>query len=195
MIGLGAATAAIAGVNAGTGLMNTYMQWQNLQYQKHVQSQIFGREDSSIRRRVRDLKAAGLSPVLAAGQGAGTGGVVKTNAPQVDLRAGELLAMMKMKQDIEVTEEQKKLIQAQARNANASADLTSWDLSRYVASKLPSNAAGWAKEVAEIFQLLQGKIGPAFTSPTQKEKDDYHKNKADDLRNDMPDYIKKRAGL
>lgn len=82
MIGLGAATAAIAGVNAGTGLMNTYMQWQNLQYQKHVQSQIFGREDSSIRRRVRDLKAAGLSPVLAAGQGAGTGGVVKTNAPR-----------------------------------------------------------------------------------------------------------------
>ena len=37
----------------------------NFEYQKNLQQQIFGREDSAVQRRVADLQKAGLSKTLA----------------------------------------------------------------------------------------------------------------------------------
>lgn len=51
-------------------------------YDKALQQRIFDREDTSIQRRVADLKEAGLSPMFAMGQGASAGSVVPTKAPQ-----------------------------------------------------------------------------------------------------------------
>ena len=73
----GISNAVIAGKNFG-------LQEDMFKYQKELQKDIFKREDTAVQRRVKDLIAAGLSPTLAAGDGAGAGSVVSTTTPQMD---------------------------------------------------------------------------------------------------------------
>ena len=65
-----------------TNDLNYQLQRQNLGYQKTLQRTIFGREDTAVQRRVADLKAAGLSPTLAAGSAASAGQALSTRSPE-----------------------------------------------------------------------------------------------------------------
>lgn len=114
---------------------NMSMQQENFDYQRALQQQMFMREDNATQRKAEDLKAAGMSPILAAGQGAGAGQVVDTppvqgEAPQRDLSPFEmkmqyaqmLNAIGQSTAELAIKRAQKKYIDEQARGQKIAND-------------------------------------------------------------------------
>jgi hypothetical protein len=108
-------------------------------YERQLQETMFNREDNSVQRRTEDLKAAGINPILAAGQGASAGPVVSSNAPQMEAPQQEIIQKqaisqmvmntLKMKADIDHTKADTERIRLQAsqddwRKENAEGNLS-----------------------------------------------------------------------
>ena len=168
LIGLGSGIAGDV-LNYKIGKDNLSLQQQNLDYQKHVQGITWNREDNAVQRRVADLKAAGLNPVLAAGSAANSGPIVSTQAPQREsITLGnktELLNaamnLLRMKQDISTSVAQQKYLEAQKEQSDSATKLNDiqsaikyHDYKLIDGTGISSTATGTPRTISEFMGLL-----------------------------------------
>lgn len=103
---------------------NTIMQGQNLAYQKEVQEKTWAREDNAVQRRVKDLEAAGLSPVLAAGSAASSSAPIQVTTPQFNPNASEKSnAARALMSDLKLQQQDSAIKREQFREIKANADV------------------------------------------------------------------------
>lgn len=173
------ATGALA---SGTGMFDSWTNYQNqkdkLSWDKSVQRESWMREDNSVQRRVADLKAAGLSPVLAAGQGASSGPVVSTQAPQSNTAsvAEKMLSAMTMAKSFEKTDAEIAGVQKQMEKANSDIllngvkarveDVTKrtkeHDLAIYKNTGTASNATGTVGQIRNLMNMYDETLSKLF---------------------------------
>ncbi|AXB22559.1 minor capsid protein [Alces alces faeces associated microvirus MP3 6497] len=114
-------------VNKEIADQNLAFQRENLDYQKALQQKIFEREDSAYQRTVKDMRAAGLSPLTMNGTN-GAGEAIQTEAMHNDYQhqdMGNLSAfgnIMNMANSIHDMYQQSKMNTAQIDNLNASTE-------------------------------------------------------------------------
>jgi hypothetical protein len=155
-VGLG-----LVGAGVGLNLLRDYFNYQqqrdlyglnqrNLKWQKEAQRITWEREDNATQRRVADLRAAGLSPTLAAGGAAQSSQPIKpttpTVAPQINFDAMEhIQAMSNMAQtraQVKYMNKQEKVAEAQAELLlTQAADLRGETITSKERIKLMSNQA------------------------------------------------------
>lgn len=166
--------------NAANIKMNEANNAQNLA----LTQQSWRRDDNAIRRRVADMRAAGLNPVLAAGQGAQSTPPIamqsgRAQAPQMsglgDAISKGAATYSALVQARELRDQQKALTETMEWNRNtaeqnyyktqheasvaaATSDRLRHDNEFYKANRLPTNATGVAKDMAELRSLIKEKL-------------------------------------
>lgn len=94
----------------------------NISFQQKENRIARSREDNAVQRRVHDLEAAGMNPVLAAGQPAASAPMKAPESSYKPETPEKIMQMMTMKKNIAVAAAQKKLLDSQANKTDAEAD-------------------------------------------------------------------------
>lgn len=173
LAGLGALT------GIGTSIANTVGQYKQINYQKEMQQEAWRREDNAVQRRVADLGAAGLSPVLAAGSSASASAPITIGAPdhgdiQGNIKdAREMVAMQKsiakteadtQKTNAEILETQlaSDKLDLQNKLLGLEFDIMNRDygiIKGDQAGKLYKRNTGIASEFLEVLNVIADKFG------------------------------------
>lgn len=110
-----------AGLDVGTGLLNAGLGIASYNWNKKAQQITWDREDNAVQRRVADLRAAGMSPTLAAGSAASASSPNTLSAPNVQTslqqKSLNAAALMQAKAQIAKTQSEQQLIDLQYQKA------------------------------------------------------------------------------
>lgn len=178
---------AIADIGLGIG--NMALQGMNLNYQKSMQQQAWAREDNATQRRVADLKAAGLSPTLAAGSAAQASAPIQTHAPQyggpsMQDKALNYLSFAKMKADVATSVAQQQITEAKAKEAIHDAEINTGTPG--ITSEQNNGTLGMVKALVGFAgsQELKNALNEMFTfNPPKNAKPSGKENEASKPKN------------
>lgn len=163
-----------------TGLMGSNSSAEALKWNKKAQKITWQREDNAVQRRAADLKAAGMSPLLAAGASAQTSPAAHIGAQEmpdvgaaVNTAIQTKMAMAKQKADISQTEAQTNLLEGQLDSVTKQNELLQRTIDWYIdhpgtAPNIPGQSTvnsvrGLTDYLGEVFHnpesTIAGRVG------------------------------------
>lgn len=138
---------------------------------ERIQKKAWAREDNAVQRRMKDLRAAGLSPSLAAGSAAASSAPIaamqgeQTRSQAFSDKASVALDMMRMKSDIARSQAETDRIRQETRTAQYTADMKEAERNFMMSHDVPEFS---------VSANLKGKnISPEAMSYTEKYVDPY----------------------
>lgn len=129
-----------------SGAASAYAAYLNYQSQKETNALSVDLANTAVQRRAKDMAAAGINPLMAAGQPAAVPGL---KAPEVGNPVADAVAGAQGGANIAVTEAQARKTGAEARSAIADADLKETLLGQAKQTGLSNLASSEIKNAAE----------------------------------------------